>query len=238
MQTNQGVNTVSSVVYASETVTVNGARNSCASCCGRHGCLATTFKFLLFILPVCEVATGALFYSGCQNSMIPTFLLVLGVLSLPLAVNVVFPKLIREPARTVLMTINFFVLLGWFIAGNIWTFQRFPFLFEHYGLFSIAVRFITINYMLLILIIVYLCLYCCRRQYRVRDQSGTYIDVNKFYKQNMASSGFTQSVNPPTTGQQMWIQVPTEDPVYLPPPYESCTSAAAATVPANLFLQI
>ncbi|KAM3590888.1 uncharacterized protein V6R79_018351 [Siganus canaliculatus] len=171
MQTSQGINTVSAAVYA---------------VCGRHGYLATKLKILVFILPICEMVVGALFYSGCQDSLIPTFLLVLGVLSLPLAVNVVLPKLIREPTRTVWIVMNFLAVLGWFIAGHVWIFQPFPHPYCSNRLYGVTINFVGINYLLLFLFIMYICLYCHRRHYRVKNQqSGTYIDVNTFYKQNM-----------------------------------------------------
>ncbi|KAM3589948.1 uncharacterized protein V6R79_000393 [Siganus canaliculatus] len=163
---NQDINTVSATVHDRETAATNEAENSRNpnSSCGRIN--RVRLGIWLVGLPIAQIVIGAVFHNDCPGQrMLPIFLEVLGIFSLSLGVNVLFPKLLREPGRTFLICINFFFLLGWIIAGSVWTFQIFP------GGDSICPRavaisalgFIIIDYNFLIWIIVYNFIYwCCR----------------------------------------------------------------------------
>ncbi|KAM3590646.1 uncharacterized protein V6R79_013652 [Siganus canaliculatus] len=138
-------------------------------------------RILLFVLPISQIIIGALYHNECpKQRMIPIFLEVLGIYSLPLVVNVIFPSLIREPMRIYVMSINFLFVLGWFIAGNVWTFQIFQPNYDETTtdvdpycnqiLYMSSVVFIGLNYGLMLIIIMFSCCYWCQRRHDDEEQ--------------------------------------------------------------------
>ncbi|KAM3591123.1 uncharacterized protein V6R79_022778 [Siganus canaliculatus] len=154
---------ISAAVYDPETVTENGAENDPNAACARLKRVKIWVSF--FALPIAEIVIGAIHHYDCpQLRMVPIFLEVLGCFTLPLVVNFLFPSLVREPVRTVLMYINVFFLLGWFIAGNIWTFQsKDKNLDCNNVLFVSTVVFILIHYAFMFAVVAYNCIYWCGR---------------------------------------------------------------------------
>ncbi|TKS92888.1 hypothetical protein D9C73_027125 [Collichthys lucidus] len=82
-------------------------------------------KILLCVLPIAEIAIGAIYLDDCpRQSYIPIYLIVMGVFSLVLVLlSCLLSTLKPEDRSTTWNSLITCFLFCWFIAGNVWIYS-------------------------------------------------------------------------------------------------------------------
>ncbi|CAF1120274.1 unnamed protein product [Adineta ricciae] len=136
---------------------------------------------ILMFLPIAQVVIGSLYKNSCPlNNLIPTYLLVSGILGICLLISIVCMFSIRKKAGKVRDICSFFqyllgiIYLGWFFVGCVWifgasTFIQFTNPLDTYYYCDVTVfygAFITLI-ITSVLVVIFMCGSCCIRAARL-----------------------------------------------------------------------